>query len=101
MPARPTFFDVIDLAGRDGITKALKVLSEIIESQENVLKSPNRRINQHELADSSVNFIVRPWSQAADYWDVYRDITRQVKERFDAQGILMTFPQQDVHMHQA
>ena len=54
----------------------------------------------HELADSSVNFVVRPWTATSDYWDVYWDVTRQVKERFDAAGLSIPFPQQDVHMHE-
>ena len=53
-----------------------------------------------ELADSSVNFIVRPWTATGDYWEVYWDVTRQVKERFDAEGLSIPYPQQDVHVHQ-
>ena len=52
----------------------------------------------HELADSSVNFICRPWSKTEDYWNVYWDLTRQVKERFDAAGVSIPFPQRDVHL---
>ena len=54
----------------------------------------------HELADSSVNFVVRPWAKTSDYWDVYWDVTRAVKERFDAEGISIPFPQQEVTMRQ-
>ena len=50
------------------------------------------------FGDSSVNFIVRPWVNASDYWDVYWDVTRAVKERFDAEGISIPFPQRDVHL---
>ncbi len=49
--------------------------------------------------DSSVDFIVRPWVRTAEYWDVYWDITRKVKERFDAEGISIPFPQRDVHLY--
>ncbi|MGE4554248.1 MAG: mechanosensitive ion channel family protein, partial [Desulfovibrionaceae bacterium] len=52
-----------------------------------------------ELADSSVNFVVRPWVNAADYWAVRFDFTEKVKKAFDAKGISIPFPQQDVHMH--
>jgi small conductance mechanosensitive channel len=48
-----------------------------------------------------VNFTVRVWVKAADYWDVYFDTTEQVKKALDAAGISIPFPQQDVHMHQA
>ena len=54
-----------------------------------------------ELGDSSVNFNVRPWVKTADYWTVFNDVTRQVKERFDAEGISIPYPTQDVHVHQA
>ena len=50
--------------------------------------------------ESSVDFIVRPWVRTADYWEVYWDITRKVKERFDAEGISIPFPQRDVHLIQ-
>lgn len=84
----------------DDIAKALRVLTEIIESHELVLKDPEPTIKLHELGDSSVNFIVRPWSKTGDYWAVYWDVTRQVKERFDAEGISIPFPQRDVHLYQ-
>jgi small conductance mechanosensitive channel len=46
-----------------------------------------------------MNFVVRPWSKTADYWDVYWDVTREVKHRFDAEGISIPFPQRDVHVY--
>jgi len=52
-----------------------------------------------ELADSSVNFVVRPWVKTADYWDVYFATQESIKKRFDAEGISIPFPQQDVYMH--
>ena len=51
-------------------------------------------------ASSSVNFIVRPWVQRDDYWDVYWDVTREVKMRFDREGISIPFPQRDVHFYE-
>jgi len=54
-----------------------------------------------ELADSSVNFTLRVWVNAADYWGVYFDMQEAVKKAFDAQGVSIPYPQQDVHMHQA
>ena len=72
-----------------------------MEKDERILKDPEPVIAVSELADSSVNFIVRPWVNAADYWGVYWDLTEQVKLTFDAEGISIPFPQQDVHMHQA
>jgi small conductance mechanosensitive channel len=54
----------------------------------------------HELADSSVNFICRPWVQTENYWTVYWDLTRQVKDGFDNAGVSIPFPQRDVHIYQ-
>jgi small conductance mechanosensitive channel len=82
----------------DDIPKAEKVLSEIIESHEKVLEDPEPVIRLHTLGESSVDFIVRPWSNTADYWDVYWDVTREVKRRFDEEGISIPFPQRDVHI---
>ena len=62
-------------------------------SHEKVLKDPEPVIRLHELGDSSVNFVVRPWSKTDEYWDVYWDITREVKRRFDAEeSISIPFP---------
>ena len=83
----------------DDIPKAEKVLADIIEKHEKVLKDPEPVIRLHELGDSSVNFIVRPWAKTSDYWDVYWDVTREVKQRFDAEGISIPFPQRDVHIY--
>jgi len=84
----------------DDISKAQAVLEDIVSSHELVLKDPAPVIRLHELADSSVNFIVRPWTKTSDYWAVYWDLTRTVKERFDSEGLSIPYPQQDVHMHQ-
>ncbi|MFT7620676.1 MAG: small conductance mechanosensitive channel [Planctomycetota bacterium] len=84
----------------DDIPKAMKLLEEIASNHELVHSSPAVAVQLHELADSSVNFVVRPWTNTGDYWAVYWDITRAVKDRFDAEGISFPFPQQDVHMHQ-
>lgn len=84
----------------DDIAKAQKVLEEIVERNELVLKNPAPVIKVHELADSSVNFVCRPWVKTGDYWTVYWDITRAVKERFDAEGIGIPYPQRDVHVYQ-
>ena len=54
---------------------------------------------KHELGESSVNFVCRPWAKTADYWTVYWDVTRAVKERFDAEGVSIPFPQRDIHVY--
>jgi len=91
---------VFGIGYSDDIAKAQKILEEILVKHEAVLKDPKPVVKVHELADSSVNFVVRPWVETENYWDVYWDITRTVKERFDAEGVSIPFPQRDVHMHQ-
>jgi small conductance mechanosensitive channel len=84
----------------DSIARAEEILKRIITGHPKVLKHPEPVIKVHELADSSVNFVVRPWVLPADYWTVYWDITRQVKEEFDKAGVSIPFPQRDVHVYQ-
>ena len=91
---------VFGIGYSDDIDKAQKILEEIVENHEAVLKDPEPVVRVHELGDSSVNFVVRPWVETDNYWDVYWDVTRSVKERFDAEGVSIPFPQRDVHMHQ-
>jgi small conductance mechanosensitive channel len=83
----------------DDIPKTERVLQEIIDSHDKVLAKPEPIVRLHELADSSVNFVVRPWVNTDDYWDVYWDITRSVKMLFDEEGISIPFPQRDVHIY--
>jgi small conductance mechanosensitive channel len=80
------------------LDEAEGILTELVEQHEMVLSEPAPVIKVHELGDSSVNFIVRPWCQTDDYWDVYWDLTRGVKEAFDAAGIVIPFPQREVHL---
>ena len=82
----------------DDIDTAMEVLESIVADHPLILDDPEPLIKMHELADSSVNFICRPWSKTEDYWNVYWDLTRQVKERFDAAGVSIPFPQRDVHL---
>lgn len=83
----------------DDIKKAKEILAELLADDERVLKDPEAVIALGELADSSVNFIVRPWVKSADYWGVKWDYTEAVKLRFDKEGISIPFPQTDVHLH--
>jgi small conductance mechanosensitive channel len=84
----------------DDLDKVRRVLTEIIEADERVLKDPAPVIAVSELGDSSVNFVVRPWVATPDYWSVYFDLTEAIKKRFDAEGISIPFPQRDVHVYQ-
>ena len=85
----------------DDIKKAQDLLLEMVGKHKKVLKDPAPMVRVSELADSSVNFTVRPWCKTEDYWDVFFDLTEQVKLRFDKEGISIPFPQRDVHMHNA
>ena len=84
----------------DDIDKAKAVLEGILAADERVLKDPAPTVAVVEMADSSVNFVVRPWCTGANYWDVYFDTTETIKKRFDEEGISIPFPQQDVHLYE-
>ncbi len=83
----------------DDIKKAKGILDELIAADDRILKDPAPTVAVGELADSSVNFIVRPWVNSKDYWAVKWSLTEAVKLRFDQEGISIPFPQQDVYMH--
>jgi small conductance mechanosensitive channel len=80
------------------IKKTKDVLMQVLTSHPKVLKEPAPTVNVSELADSSINFAVRPWSTVDDYWDVYFGITENVKEALDAAGIEIPYPHQ-VEIH--
>ena len=84
----------------DDIPKAKQILNDVVSADERILKEPAPVIAVHELADSSVNFVVRPWVRREDYWDVYWHLMEQVKLRFDEEGVSIPFPQRDVHVIQ-
>lgn len=82
----------------DDIPKAEKILLEVVSAHSKVLKDPEINIRVANLGESSVDFIVRPWCKTDDYWDVFWDLTRDVKLRFDQEGISIPFPQRDIHL---
>ncbi len=82
----------------DDIPKVKAVLKQIAESDERVLKEPAPQVLLAELADSSVNFIMRVWVKSSDYWPFNFDTIEKVKLEFDKQGISIPFPQRDVHL---
>jgi small conductance mechanosensitive channel len=89
---------VFGIGYADDIPHAERVLTEILKAHEQVLDDPEPVVKLHNLGESSVDFVVRPWVKTDDYWDVYWDITREVKIRFDAEKISIPFPQRDVHL---
>ena len=91
---------VCGIGYEDDIDKAKKALNDLITSDERILKDPAPTVAVVEMADSSVNFVVRPWVKTADYWNVYFDTTESIKKRFDKEGISIPFPQRDVHIYE-
>jgi small conductance mechanosensitive channel len=84
----------------DDIQKAKGVLNRLVQTDTRILKDPEPAVVLSELADSSVNFAVRVWCNAADYWNIFFDMQEKVKESFDKEGISIPFPQQDLHVYQ-
>ena len=89
---------VIGIGYTSDIQKAYDVMMNLIKEDTRILSDPAATIAVSELADSSVNFVVRPWVKKEDYWGVKFDLTRKIKEAFDENGIEIPFPQQVVHM---
>ncbi|NIQ27361.1 MAG: mechanosensitive ion channel, partial [Gammaproteobacteria bacterium] len=73
----------------------------LLKNDNRILADPAPTVKVSALADSSVNFNVRPWVKTEDYWGVYWDMTEKVKLRFDEEGISIPYPQRDIHVHQA
>lgn len=88
----------ISISYKADISKALSVAERVLSEHSQVLKDPAPIIGVVELADSSVNLVVRPWVNTADYWTVYFDVTKKLKESFDREGVAIPFPQLDVHV---
>jgi len=83
----------------DDLAKVKVLLEEILAADARILKDPAATVGVLELADSSVNFAVRPWVKAGDYWATRCDLNETVKRRFDEAGFSIPYPQRDVHMH--
>lgn len=90
---------VVGVSYSDDLDKVRKELEGLVAADDRILKDPAVTIAVSELADSSVNFVLRPWVKTADYWGVYFDLTEAIKKRFDEVGISIPFPQQDVYIH--
>ncbi len=83
----------------DDIAKARQIINGIMKQDDRILSDPEPAVALAELAESSVNFNVRPWVKSGDYWAVRADLLEKVKLAFDANGISFPYPQQDVHVH--
>ena len=101
--ARPTrrIDMVFGIGYEDDIRKAKQLIEAAFAADDRILKDPAPAVAMAELADSSVNFNVRPWVKSEDYWAVRSDLMERIKLSFDENGISIPYPQQDVHMHSA
>ncbi|MFW5450591.1 MAG: mechanosensitive ion channel family protein [Methylophagaceae bacterium] len=81
----------------DDMLKAKKIMEDILTKHKLVLEDPAPKVAVAELADSSVNFNVRPWVNSSDYWAVRSDLIEQIKLAFDKKGISIPYPQMDIH----
>jgi len=90
---------VVGIGYDDNIGEAKSTLEDLIKTDSRILSDPAPTIAVSELADSSVNFVVRPWVKTADYWTVRFDLTEKIKLMFDEKSISFPYPQQDVHMY--
>lgn len=89
---------VFGIGYSSSIQKAFDIINNLLREDERILPDPEPQIAVSELADSSVNLVVRPWVKKEDYWGVKFDLTRRIKEAFDEAGIEIPFPQRSVHM---
>jgi len=83
----------------DDLRRAREIIERVLSKEKRILADPAPTVAISELADSSVNFVVRPWVATADYWGVYFALTENIKLAFDEAGISIPFPQRDVHLH--
>jgi small conductance mechanosensitive channel len=90
---------VVGVSYDDDLDKVRETIEQLVAADDRILDEPACTIAVSALADSSVNFVVRPWVKTSDYWGVMFDLTEAIKKRFDKEGISFPFPQQDVHLH--
>lgn len=83
----------------DDASKTEKVIRKLCDEDSRILKDPEVFIAISELAESSVNFTVKAWVKAEDYWGVFYDMNKKVYEVFDMEGINIPYPQMDIHLH--
>jgi small conductance mechanosensitive channel len=90
---------VFGIGYQDNFEDAKTIINDILAQHKMILPTPEPIVRVHTLNESSVDIAVRPWVKTVDYWDVYYDVTEQVKKQFDAKGITIPFPQRDVHIY--
>jgi small conductance mechanosensitive channel len=92
---------VFGIGYEDDMDQARQLIESTLATDKRILRDPAPTVAVNELADSSVNFVVRPWCKKEDYWDIRFAMLEQIKLAFDQNGISIPYPQQDVHMHEA
>jgi small conductance mechanosensitive channel len=92
---------VVGISYDDDIGTAVGTIQRVVDSDSRALKEPAPVIAVAEMADSSVNLVVRPWCRKEDYWALRFDLTRKLKEELEAAGCSIPYPQRDVHLHTA
>jgi small conductance mechanosensitive channel len=88
----------VGIAYDDDIGVAVSTIKSVLDADERVLAEPETVIAVSELGDSSVNIVVRPWCTKEDYWNLRFDLMRALKERLEAAGCSIPYPQRDVHL---
>ncbi|MGM0416469.1 MAG: mechanosensitive ion channel family protein [Thermodesulfobacteriota bacterium] len=91
---------IVGVGYADDLDRARMVIQQVLDAEARILSDPAPMIVVKELADSSVNFSIRPWVKTGDYWGVYFDMVENIKKSFDREGISIPFPQRDVHLRQ-
>ena len=86
------------MTGYSLVEKTRDTLMELIKADDRILKDPEPFVALSELGDSSVNFVVRVWVEAGDYWGVYFDMNENVYNKFNEVGLNIPFPQMDIHV---
>lgn len=82
----------------DNVVQAKEIMQSVLDADQRILKDPAPVIMMLELADSSVNFAVRPWVESADYWTVRSDLLEGIKKALEDNGLSIPYPQRDVHL---
>lgn len=89
---------VMSVGYDDDLGEAVRICTDVVKADARVLSDPSPVVGVHELGDSSVNLVVRPWVNSPDYWATRWDLTRTLKEKLEAGGLSIPFPQRDVHL---
>lgn len=92
---------VVGVSYGDDLDKVKEVIEDILSSDERILKEPAPLVGVVEMANSSVNLVVRPWVKTSEYWSLFYYLQETIKKRFDAEGISIPFPQRDVHLYKS